>query len=143
MLRGGRRASGRSGGRGPFFLVEQLQGTRLELGPGEAELFQTAEDGHELLAQIILRIGWPHADLEAMGSLLDKEADQARSAAWVGNTLKHWQVDPDLAGVRGPEALAKQPEAERQSWRKLWDDAADVLARAQTKTTPEKKSDAK
>jgi tetratricopeptide (TPR) repeat protein len=86
---------------------------------------------------------WLRANLEAMGRLLDKEANQAPTAAGVAATLKHWQADPDLAGVRGPEALAQLPEAERQAWKKLWDDAADVLSRAQAKAMPEKKPDAK
>src|SRR5262249_38068996 len=55
-------------------------------------------------------LAWLRADLEAMG-LLDKGADPARLGAGVGNVLRHWQVDPGLAGVRGPEALAKLPEA--------------------------------
>ena len=88
-------------------------------------------------------LDWLRADLEAMGRLPDKGADPARSAAGVGTVLRHWQVDPDLAGVRGAEALGKLPEAERQAWKKLWDDAAGVLARAQAKTTPEKKPGAK
>jgi hypothetical protein len=74
-----------------------------------------------------------------MGRLLDKKANQAPIAAGVASTLKHWQADPDLVGVRGPEALAKLAETERQPWQKLWDDAADLLARTQAKTTPEKK----
>jgi hypothetical protein len=48
-------------------------------------------------------------------------------------------VDPEFAGVRGPEALAKLPESERQPWQKLWADVAATLARAQGKTMPEKK----
>jgi hypothetical protein len=44
------------------------------------------------------------------------------------------------AGVRGAESLARLPEAERQAWQKLWDDVAALLARAQTKPAPEKKS---
>jgi hypothetical protein len=88
-------------------------------------------------------LAWLRADLEAMGRLLDMGADPARLAAGVGTVLRHWQADPDLAAVRGPEALGKLPEAERPAWKKLWDDAADVLARAQAKTAPEKKPDAK
>ena len=73
----------------------------------------------------------------------NKGANQAPTAAGVAATLKHWQADPDLAGVRGPEALAKLPETERQAWKKLWDDAADVLAFAQAKAMPDKKPDAR
>src|SRR5262249_20791724 len=65
--------------------------------------------------------------------------DQAGSAAGVGNALKRWQADRDLAGVRGTKSLAKLPEAERQAWQKLWDDVADLLARAQRQPAPGKK----
>jgi hypothetical protein len=45
--------------------------------------------------------------------------------------------------VRGAEALARLPGAERQPWQQLWDDVADTLKRAQQKAAPEKKADAK
>src|SRR5262249_29678241 len=61
-------------------------------------------------------LDWLRADLETIGRLPDKAADQARSAAEVGKTLRRWQVDTDLAGVREPEALAKLPEAEGRPW---------------------------
>jgi hypothetical protein len=52
-------------------------------------------------------------------------------------------IDKDLT-IAGPEALARLPEAERQAWQQhLWNNVADTLARAQRKTTPEKKSDVK
>ncbi len=88
-------------------------------------------------------LAWLRADLEAMGRLPNKGPDGARRAAGVGSVLQRWQVDRDLVGVRGAEALGKLPEAERPAWKKLWDDAADVLARAQAKATPGKRSDAK
>ena len=49
-------------------------------------------------------------------------------------------MDTDFAGVHGLEALAKLPEMERDPWQKLWDDVANMLARTQAETTPEKKS---
>jgi hypothetical protein len=48
--------------------------------------------------------------------------------------MRHWLADPDFAGVREPEAIAKLPEAEQQDWQKLWNDVADTLKRAQEKT---------
>jgi hypothetical protein len=57
--------------------------------------------------------------------------------------LRHWLAATGFAGVRGPAALARLPEAERPAWQKLWDDVADTLARVQTKAPPEKKSGAK
>jgi hypothetical protein len=55
---------------------------------------------------------------------------------------QYWLGDPDFAGVRGPQALARLPEAERQPWQQFWDDIGALLARAHAKK-PEKKSDAK
>ena len=80
------------------------------------------------------------ADLEAWRRLREKGPDEAASRAAVARTLQHWLVDPDFAGVRGPEALARLPEAERQAWQKLWDDVADMLARAQEAITRKQKA---
>jgi WD40 repeat protein/serine/threonine protein kinase/tetratricopeptide (TPR) repeat protein/thiol-disulfide isomerase/thioredoxin len=85
-------------------------------------------------------LAWLRADLEALGRLLGNEGDPAPSAAGVGNVLRHWQADPDLAGVRGAEALARLPKAERQEWQKVWDDVAATLARVQAKIASEKKA---
>jgi serine/threonine-protein kinase len=85
-----------------------------------------------------LALSWLRADLEAVRGLLDKKPFGAAFAAKIGPDLQHWLVAADFAGVRGPEALAKLPEAERQPWRELWDDVADLVKRAQGKTTPGK-----
>jgi tetratricopeptide (TPR) repeat protein/serine/threonine protein kinase len=61
---------------------------------------------------------WLRADLAAWDKRLAAQPKQARAA--VLQTMEHWQRDPDFAGVRGPEALAKLPEAERQDWEQLW-----------------------
>jgi hypothetical protein len=45
----------------------------------------------------------------------------------MAKTLKLWQRDADLAGVRDQEALAKLPQPERESWGRLWSDVADIL----------------
>ena len=39
-----------------------------------------------------------------------------------------WQTDPALASVRGPAALAKLPDAEREPWQRFWADVAAVVA---------------
>jgi hypothetical protein len=44
-------------------------------------------------------------------------------------TLRHWQRDADLAGVRDKEALAGLPADERAQWDKLWAEVADLLRR--------------
>ena len=65
--------------------------------------------------------------MESWRRLLEKEP----ANAWaVARDMGHWLEDPHLARVRGPEALARLPAAERQAWQKLWVDVADTLARA-------------
>jgi hypothetical protein len=86
-------------------------------------------------------LAWLRADLEAWGKLLEKEADKARPV--VLQQMKHWLADPDFAAVRGEQALARLPEAERLAWQKLWAGVADTLARAQGKTAENNKTDRK
>ncbi len=83
-------------------------------------------------------LAWLRADLTAWRRVMEQQPDKARPE--VRQQLQHWQEDTDFAGVRGPAALAKLPEAERQPWQKLWADVADTLAKAQGKTGPEKKA---
>jgi tetratricopeptide (TPR) repeat protein len=49
-------------------------------------------------------------------------SDDAKDVASAPALLRHWRVDPDLAGVRDADALDKLPEDERGQWRQLWDD---------------------
>jgi serine/threonine protein kinase/Flp pilus assembly protein TadD len=81
-------------------------------------------------------LNWLRADLEARRLLLDNDARKA--APYVTEQMRHWLADTDFAGVRGPQALAKLPEAERQPWRNLWSDVAGLLKRAQEKLGPGK-----
>jgi hypothetical protein len=84
-------------------------------------------------------LGWLRAALEARRRLLGQEPEKTR---WtVASELWRWPEDPAFAGVRGPEALARLPEAERQEWQMLWADVADALARAQGKAPPEAEAD--
>jgi hypothetical protein len=82
-------------------------------------------------------LDWLRADLKAFGLLLEKEANRAGPSVMA--QMRHWHEDRDLAGVRGPEALAKLPEAERHPWQELWNDVADLLKRAEGKAMPDKK----
>jgi tetratricopeptide (TPR) repeat protein len=70
-------------------------------------------------------LGWLQADLALWGKEAQKGTPQARAV--VQKTLRHWQKDSDLAGVRQAAALAKLPEAERAEWQKLWDEVAALL----------------
>ncbi len=61
--------------------------------------------------------------------MLDRQPDKARAVA--RQKIQQWLSDTDFNGVRGPDALAKLPAAEREPWRQLWADIAETVARAQ------------
>jgi len=71
---------------------------------------------------------WLRADLTAWAGRLD--GGKPEDLELVARTLARWKADPDLAGVRGEEALAGLPEAEREAWRSLWKDAEALRLRA-------------
>jgi serine/threonine-protein kinase len=70
-------------------------------------------------------LGWLRADVALWGKQAEGGTPQTR--ALVQQTLRHWQEDADLAGLRDAAALAKLPEAERAEWQKLWADAEETL----------------
>jgi serine/threonine-protein kinase len=71
---------------------------------------------------------WLRADLAAWTKRARGKPEERIQARWA---LGHWQADPDLAGVRDPDALATLPEAERDEWRRLWADVAALLKQAE------------
>jgi serine/threonine protein kinase/Tfp pilus assembly protein PilF len=89
--------------------------------------------GAERMDLRIQALDWLQADLDAWRDLLDGARPE------VARKMQHWLRDHDFDGVRGPDALAKLPEAERESWRKLWADVAATLAQAQGNGQPEEK----
>jgi serine/threonine protein kinase/tetratricopeptide (TPR) repeat protein len=97
-------------------------------GEGAAKLSEAERAGFRKQA-----LDWLRADLDLRRGQLDKEPAQ------VAEKMQHWLIDPDFNGVRGPDALARLPEAERERWQKLWADVAATLARAQQKGTPAEK----
>ena len=86
-------------------------------------------------------LDWVRADLDAWGRRLDQEPDKVRPV--LVRQMRHWLADPDFASVRGPAALARLPEVEREPWQKLWDDVANTLACVQAATMPKKQPGAK
>lgn len=68
---------------------------------------------------------WLRADLARYAELLPRAPADARAQSL--GQLQNWQRDPDLAGVREAESLAKRPEAEREAWAKLWEEVAELL----------------
>jgi tetratricopeptide (TPR) repeat protein len=77
---------------------------------------------------------WLQADLAIHRRDLEMAPDKAAPA--VRERMQQWQRDKDFTGVRGPDALAKLPEAERQDWQKLWAEVAEILSQAQARTVP-------
>jgi tetratricopeptide (TPR) repeat protein/tRNA A-37 threonylcarbamoyl transferase component Bud32 len=71
---------------------------------------------------------WLRADLVFWAK--QAKSQKAEDRAMAVQSLKHWQEDPDLAGVRDKSALEKQPDAERAEWEKLWADVAALLKQA-------------
>jgi tetratricopeptide (TPR) repeat protein len=82
-------------------------------------------------------LAWLQTDLAAYTKLVERGKPEDRTL--VPQRLRHWQRDPDLAGVRNEDALARLPEAEREAWRRLWADVAETLAKAREKTAAEEK----
>jgi serine/threonine-protein kinase len=63
-------------------------------------------------------LGWLKAELAAWTKLLESGPPDVRPT--ITQTLQHWKQDPDLAGVREADALARLPEGERKEWQSLW-----------------------
>jgi tetratricopeptide (TPR) repeat protein len=63
-------------------------------------------------------LDWLKADLALWTKRADK--DDAKGRAAVSDALKQWQTAGYLAGERDQTGLAKLPDAERESWEKLW-----------------------
>jgi tetratricopeptide (TPR) repeat protein len=77
-------------------------------------------------------VTWLRADLAHW----TRQAESAKPSDrdLMQKTLQHWQEDSDLAGLRDKEVLQKLPADEREACRKLWEDVADLLKKAQQKT---------
>ena len=77
-------------------------------GQGQDAAHLDAKEYARLRAQAL---GWLRAELAVYRSTVEQQPEKARLAA---QSLEHWQKDPDFDGVRGNQALAKLPQAERQ-----------------------------
>jgi tetratricopeptide (TPR) repeat protein len=73
-------------------------------------------------------LDWLRADLALRAQQLNtgKPADRAE----VQQTMRHWQQDIDVAGIRDAAALAKLPADERNACTQLWTDVAQLLKNA-------------
>jgi hypothetical protein len=77
---------------------------------------------------------WLRADLERWRRLLEKGPDTTRPR--VAEEMQYWQGNSDFAGVRGEQALAGLPPAERAEWQKLWQEVEAL--RQQAAAPPDK-----
>jgi serine/threonine-protein kinase len=71
---------------------------------------------------------WLRDDLLVWAKAVNGGSRAAR--AHVRKLLSHWQIDPDLAGLRDQSALDVLPAGEREGAVALWKEAAAVLRRA-------------
>jgi tetratricopeptide (TPR) repeat protein len=82
-------------------------------------------------------LDWLRAELTAWSQLLKSAGHQFRPK--FAGTLRHWKQDPDLAGIRDDEAVARLPDAERKGWQALWADVDSLWKRSTTPDATETK----
>jgi hypothetical protein len=70
------------------------------------------------------------ADLAAWERMLDR--DRVGIRPLVQQALRQWQADPDLAGLRDPQALDRLPTSERKECRALWNEVRALWRRARS-----------
>ncbi len=68
---------------------------------------------------------WLRADLAAWMKTLNKGSTESHNAAQ--QSLRHWQEDSDLDGLRNPMALSRLPAAEQEDCHKLWREVEAAL----------------
>jgi len=90
-------------------------------GPDNAAPTLIATERAQLRQQAL---AWLRAEVAGLRDWLETAPDEARQE--VRDVTQCRQQDPDFAGVRAAEALAKLPEAERQDWQRLWQDVEDL-----------------
>jgi hypothetical protein len=57
----------------------------------------------------------------------------------VQRALRHWQQDPDLAGLRDAAALAELTADEQKAFTQMWVEVAALLQQAEATATKEAK----
>jgi serine/threonine-protein kinase len=78
---------------------------------------------------------WLRADLATWTARIDSDSAMERTIA--RRMLTNWQTDPDLAGLREPNALDEFSADERKDWIALWHDVRVALRRpSKHKITP-------
>jgi hypothetical protein len=70
------------------------------------------------------------ADLAAWNRMLEGNAGALHTQVLQRLTL--WQTDPDLAGLRDPQALDQLPPSEQEECRDLWQEVGGLCRSAQS-----------
>jgi tetratricopeptide (TPR) repeat protein/serine/threonine protein kinase len=73
-------------------------------------------------------LAWLRANLDLWTKRLADAKPQERQA--LVKTLKHWEEDTDLSGIRDAKSLEKLPADEREACQKLWADVAELVKKA-------------
>ena len=76
-------------------------------------------------------LAWLRADLDLWTKHLQSDKPEDRKTAV--QTLRHWQEDADLSGLRDAAGLAKLPADEQEACKKLWADVQALLDKADAK----------
>jgi serine/threonine protein kinase/tetratricopeptide (TPR) repeat protein len=71
-------------------------------------------------------LAWLRKDLGVWAKQLKDRAPEPREEAM--HMLWRWREDPDLEAVRGPAALARLPQTERDAWLALWAEVESLVA---------------
>jgi serine/threonine-protein kinase len=72
-------------------------------------------------------LDWLRQDLAWWGKTLDSV--DAKASAVVQQTMRRWQIDRDLAGLREPDELKKLSEQETKECHAFWNEVATLLRR--------------
>lgn len=73
-------------------------------------------------------LGWLRAELAAWTAIVESGTPVDREKAV--SVIRWWTRDVDLAAVRGADALAKLPEAERKEWQAFWAEYEALMRKA-------------
>jgi serine/threonine-protein kinase len=74
-------------------------------------------------------LDWLRADLALWAKQLEGAKPGDRRA--VAAAMRHWQQDPDLAGIRDRDAVAQLPAEEQKACHQLWADVAALHKKAE------------
>ena len=78
-------------------------------------------------------LDWLKADLAAWSKIVASGPPPGGQGVGVVETLRHWQDDRDLAGLRDEPALKRLPQEEQKAYRALWAEVDGLLKKVAEK----------